>query len=130
MEPVKNQPLPETSLHFLDYWRIIRIRKAVIILVFLLVSVTATFVTFLLPKSYSSKARMEVHLPTTDIPSMTGPSMVNNYDPFFIQTEFEVIQSMTILDKVVEDPELNLNQKWTEKYNRAQNSRPRSPARC
>jgi polysaccharide biosynthesis transport protein len=116
MDQARPNATPETRLHFLDYWRIIRIRKAVIILVFLLVSVTATFVTFLLPKSYSSKARMEVHLPGTDTPNLTGPSMVNSYDPFFIETEFQVIQSQTILDKIIE--ELNLNDRWTEKYNR------------
>jgi capsular exopolysaccharide synthesis family protein len=109
--------MPEAKLHFLDYWRIIRIRKAVIILVFLLVSVTATFVTFLLPKTYSSKARMEVHLPSTDIASMSGPSMVNQYDPFFIETEFQVIQSQAILDPVID--KMNLNEVWTEKYQRS-----------
>ena len=117
MDPSKPTTTPEARLHFLDYWRIIRIRKAVIILVFLLVAVTATFVTFLLPKSYSSKARIEVHLPSTDIESFSGPSMVNSYDPYFIETEFQVIQSQTILDKVIE--ELNLNDVWTEKYGRA-----------
>jgi len=49
MEPAKNQPQPEASLHFLDYWRIIRIRKTVIISVFLLIAITATVVTFILP---------------------------------------------------------------------------------
>src|ERR1700691_1813852 len=98
MDPSKPTATPEARLHFLDYWRIIRIRKAVIILVFLLVSVTATFVTFLLPKSYSSKRRNEVHLPSTVIAHMTGTSLVNSYDPFYIETEFQVIQSQTILD--------------------------------
>jgi hypothetical protein len=37
----------EAKLHFLDYWRIIRIRKTVILLVFLLVVITATLVTFI-----------------------------------------------------------------------------------
>jgi capsular exopolysaccharide synthesis family protein len=117
MDPSKPTTTPEARLHFLDYWRIIRIRKAVIILVFLLVSVTATFVTFLLPKSYSSKARIEIHLPSTDIASLSGPSMVNSYDPYYIETEFQLIQSQTILDKVID--QLNLNDVWTDKYQRA-----------
>jgi capsular exopolysaccharide synthesis family protein len=117
MDPSKPTATPEARLHFLDYWRIIRIRKAVIILVFLLVSVTATFVTFLLPKSYSSKARIEVHLPGTDSANLTGPSTVTSYDPFYIETEFQVIQSQMILDRVID--ELNLNDRWTDKYNRA-----------
>ena len=68
MEPVKNQPPPETSLHFLDYWRIIRIRKTVIISVFLLITITATVVTFILPASYSSTARIEINPDVADIP--------------------------------------------------------------
>jgi len=28
MDSLQNQPQQETKLHFLDYWRIIRIRKA------------------------------------------------------------------------------------------------------
>jgi len=46
----------ETKLHFLDYWRIIRIRKTVILAVFLLVVITATLVTFILPESFASTA--------------------------------------------------------------------------
>ena len=42
MDALKAQPPQETKLHFLDYWRIIRIRKTVILAVFLLV-VVATF---------------------------------------------------------------------------------------
>jgi polysaccharide biosynthesis transport protein len=116
MDPLRTAATPETRLHFLDYWRIIRIRKAVIILVFLLVSITATFVTFLLPKSYSSKARIRVNHDTTDIPNMTGMPAMSGYDPFFIQTEFAVIQSELILDKVIERPDLNLNKVWTDKF--------------
>ena len=72
MEPAKNQPPPETSLHFLDYWRIIRIRKTVIISVFLLIAITATVVTFILPASYSSTARIEINSDVSDIPGIGG----------------------------------------------------------
>ena len=116
MEPVKNQPSPEASLHFLDYWRIIRIRKTVIISVFLLIAITATVVTFILPESYSSTARIEINPDVTDIPNMTGsmPSY-GNYDPYFIQTEFETMQSEKVLGRVIDS--LDLNNKWGVKYN-------------
>ena len=45
MDSLKTQAPPENKLHFLDYWRIIRIRKTVILAVFLLVVITATLVT-------------------------------------------------------------------------------------
>jgi uncharacterized protein involved in exopolysaccharide biosynthesis len=48
MDPLKNPSQPESKLHFLDYWRVIRIRKAIIITVFLITAIIATAVTFIL----------------------------------------------------------------------------------
>jgi succinoglycan biosynthesis transport protein ExoP len=116
MDPLKTPSTPETKLHFLDYWRIIRIRKTVILAVFLLVVITATIVTFILPEAFSSKARIKVERDVTDVPGVTGqPSGVGVYDPYFIQTEFEVIQSEKILDQVTD--RLDLNTAWQTKYN-------------
>jgi capsular exopolysaccharide synthesis family protein len=117
MEPAKSQPAPEASLHFLDYWRIIRIRKTVIISVFLLITITATVVTFILPPSYSSTARIEINPDSLDAPSMTGTPMaaMMPYDAYFIQTEFEVMQSEKVLGRVIES--LDLNNSWGKKYN-------------
>jgi hypothetical protein len=56
----KNQPPQEARLHFLDYWRIIRIRKAIIITVFLITAIIATAVTFILPVSYSSTSQIKI----------------------------------------------------------------------
>ena len=91
MEPVKNQPSQEASLHFLDYWRIIRIRKTVIISVFLLIAITATVVTFILPEAYSSTARIQINPDISDIPTMTGAPSYAGYDAYFIQTEFSIM---------------------------------------
>ena len=118
MDPLKSQAPQETKLHFLDYWRIIRIRKTVILAVFLLVVITATLVTFILPESYSSMARIKVERDRSDIMDFTGQSMTGIYDPYFIQTEFEIIQSEVVLGKVIEA--LNLNEKWGKKYNGGQ----------
>jgi capsular exopolysaccharide synthesis family protein len=117
MEPVKNQPSPEASLHFLDYWRIIRIRKTVIISVFLLIAITATVVTFILPESYSSTAVIEINPDATDIPGMTGGLAYSGggYDPYFIQTEFQKMQAEKVLGRVIE--RLDLNNKWGAKFN-------------
>jgi polysaccharide biosynthesis transport protein len=117
MEPVKNQPPTETSLHFLDYWRIIRIRKTVIISVFLLIAITATVVTFILPESYSSTARIEINSDVLDIPGIAGGMSYAgaNYDPYLIQTEFEIMQSEKVLGRVI--AALDLNNKWGVKYN-------------
>lgn len=84
MDPLKTTPPPETKLHFLDYWRIIRIRKTVILAVFLLVVLTATLVTWILPVSYSSEARIKVDRDVSDIPGMTQTPLLPGYDPYFI----------------------------------------------
>lgn len=116
MDPLKAQPQQEARLHFLDYWRIIRIRKTVILAVFLLVVITATLVTFILPESFSSTARINVNRDASDIGGMldSRTSGVMPYDPYFIQTEFEVIQSEIILGSVID--QLDLNTKWGAKY--------------
>ena len=72
MDPLKTSAPPEAKLHFLDYWRIIRIRKTVILAVFLLVVITATIVTFILPEAYSSKARIKVERDVTDVAAWTA----------------------------------------------------------
>lgn len=106
----------ETKLHFLDYWRIIRIRKTVILAVFLLVVITATLVTFILPEQYSSRARIKVQRDQSDIAELMDRTGVPGaYDPYFVQTEFEVITSELILGKVVE--ELNLNKTLADRLN-------------
>src|ERR1041384_3797172 len=114
MDPLRVPAQQETKLHFLDYWRIIRIRKTVILAVFLLVVITATLVTFILPESFSSTTRIKIERDSTDIESLTKPTMVGNYDPYFIQTEFEVIQSEIILGKVVDL--LDLTTVWGKKF--------------
>ncbi len=117
MDSLKSPSQQETKLHFLDYWRIIRIRKTVILAVFLLVVITATVVTYILPETFSGTARMKV---TSDSPDVQGFEQyaTKSYDPYFIQTEFEVIQSQLILGKVIE--KLHLNEEWGKKYNNGQ----------
>ena len=116
MDPIKTVAPPEAKLHFLDYWRIIRIRKTVILAVFLLVVITATIVTFILPEAYSSRARIKIERDVNDVAGVGESHNVGGgYDPYFIQTEFEVIQSEVVLDQVIE--KLNLNEVWRRKYN-------------
>ena len=90
------------KLHILDYWRIIRVRFVTIMLVFLLTAVTTTVVTFTMPKTYMSLSRISIEKDTSDIAPLLGmQSGPAAFDPYFIQTEFEKIQSQKVLDKVV-----------------------------
>jgi succinoglycan biosynthesis transport protein ExoP len=116
MDTLKNTAASESKLHFLDYWRVIRIRKAIIITVFLITAIIATAVTFVLPESYASTCRIKVENEMgADIgvgTSMTAAS--SPYDPYFIQTTFEIMQSELVLSNVI--TALNLNVEWGKKY--------------
>src|SRR6266436_4237392 len=113
MDPLKAPSAPETKLHFLDYWRIIRIRKTVIIAVFLLVVTTTTLVTFILPESFASTVRIDVEKDATDVQGIGNQSFYQQYDPYWIETQFQTIQSKSILHQVITN--LSLNKVWAEK---------------
>ncbi len=117
MEATKPAPTADSQLHFLDYWRIIRIRKTVILAVFLLVVLTTTAVTFVLKPTYMSTVRIEVEKDVTDVEPLLRPQMQAQYDPYFITTEFEKIQSKAVLYPVIEDPVLDLRRAWAKRYN-------------
>jgi capsular exopolysaccharide synthesis family protein len=115
MDSLKTAPPPEVKLHFLDYWRVIRIRKAIILTVFLITTLIATLVTFILPPSYASTCRIKVENDVND--SLGGSSATASmmpYDPYFIQTTFEIMQSQVVLGNVIAT--LNLNSVWGGKY--------------
>src|ERR1051326_4106293 len=104
------QASPETRLHFLDYWRVIRTRKVIVFLVFLLVVLTVFTITLFQPKIYMASARIKVE-PERPIVSMTSDGRdMPIYDPYFLQTQYEIIQSQKILYAVIE--RLNLTQVW------------------
>src|SRR5271169_867012 len=119
MDSVKPDSVQEAKLHFLDYLRILRIRKAIIITVFLITFTIATVVTFILPESYSSTARIKIEPDTiADIQPVAGGAgegIYAPYDPYFIQTAFEIIQDQVVLNKVI--AKLDLNTEWGKRYN-------------
>jgi len=57
-----------------------------------------------------ARARIRIEQDQTDSRSVLGTQTAAAYDPYFIQTEFEIIQSEAVLGKVIKD--LNLNKAW------------------
>ena len=109
MDSPETQAAPESRLHFLDYWRIIRIRKAIIISVFFITTVIVTVATFLTRPSYSSTAQIEINPDiTSDVPIINAA-----YDPYFMETELNTIKGDVVLNRVVDD--LNLDVDWGKK---------------
>ena len=99
----------ELKLHFLDYWRVVRLRLPLIILVFLLVVITAAVVTYFMPKQFLSTVTMQIRQNNTYI-QVFSEGRGQGFDPRFITTQFEIIQRKEMLYPVIDS--LGLMQKW------------------
>ena len=110
---MNNSETGELKLHFLDYWRVIRVRLPLIILIFLLVVITAAVVTHFLPKQYESIVTMQIKQNDTALPVFSDRSGMG-FDPRFITTQFEIIQRKEMLYPVIDS--LGLEQKWKGAY--------------
>jgi len=107
----QSQPSQEARLHFLDYWRVIKTRKAVVFVVFLLVVLVAATVTYFQPKIYAGDTRIKVEQERPSV-EVFQQQAVPAYDPYFLQTQYEIIQSQKTLYPVIE--RLNLIKRWEE----------------
>lgn len=110
---MNNPETAELKLHFLDYWRVIRVRFPLIILVFLLVVITAAVVTHFMPKQYSSSVSMQIKPNDTALAVFDNRSGMGS-DPRFLTTQFEIIQRKEMLYPVIDS--LGLEQKWRGAY--------------
>ncbi|HEV3393980.1 MAG TPA: polysaccharide biosynthesis tyrosine autokinase [Chthoniobacterales bacterium] len=101
----------EVKLHFLDYWRVVRIRWPLVLLAFLLVLLTAAVVTYFQPREYQSMVFIEVRS-TAENPRIFGQGDPNLpvHDPQLAPTVYQVIQRTGILYPVVE--QLKLQDRW------------------
>lgn len=103
----------DNKLHFLDYWRVIKSRKEIILAVALLVVLTGMAYTFTMPKIYMANARIVVREDSLDVDVFQRQFMAQ-YNPYFLKTQYEIIQSRPILYQVIQN--LDLAQKWSAKY--------------
>lgn len=100
----------EIKLHLLDYWRVIRVRLPLILLVFLLVVITAGVATYLTPRQYLSSVTMQVKEDNNNMQIFNGQTGGMRNDPRFITTQFQIIQRKEILYPVIDS--MKLVQKW------------------
>ena len=89
----------EQNLHFLDYWRVISSRKEVVIAVALLVIITGIIITYSMPRVYTASAVIHVQEESPDV-AVFSPEM-SRFDPLFLRTQFELIQSRPIIEEMV-----------------------------
>ena len=109
----------EEALHFLDYWRVLKNRKEIILAVILLVSLTGIAITYMMPPTYSATCRIIVEEDKTDV-DVFQQSLLPNYNPYYLMTQFQVIKSRPILAEIVNDPNLRLREKWGKLFNEDQ----------
>ncbi len=89
----------EQQLHFLDYWRVISSRKEVVIAVALLVVITGIVITYSMPRVFMASAVIRVQEESPDV-DVFSPDR-SRYDPLFLRTQFELIQSRPIVEEMV-----------------------------
>ena len=105
-----------TALHFLDYWRVIRDRKEVILAVALLTIVTGTAYTLMMPKKYTATTQLEVREDAMDVdPFYERQINRMGYNPFFLMTQEKVMKSRPVLTAVIRN--LNLQKVWGTQLN-------------
>jgi capsular exopolysaccharide synthesis family protein len=102
----------EVKLHFLDYWRVIRVRWAILVIAFALVMVTAGVTCFFLPRQYYSRVKMEVKSDNNAIKVFSSADAYQTVrDPNLQATQFQVLQSKEILYPVIDN--LKLVDAWS-----------------
>ena len=104
----------EKDIHFLDYWRVVRSRKEIILAVTLLVVVTATAYTFTRPKIYMANARISVGQDSLNTEVFHSSQSQTGYNPIFVATQYEIIKSRQILYDVIRN--LDLQRKWAATF--------------
>ena len=103
----------EAKLHFLDYWRVIRVRWVLILLAFFLVLLTAAVVTYFQPREYQSSVFIEVRSTAQNVRIFgNGDPNMPIHDPQLAPTVYQIIQRTGILYPVIED--LKLQDKWAK----------------
>ena len=105
-----------TALHFLDYWRVIRDRKEVILAVALLTIVSGTAYTLMMPKKYTALTQIQVREDAMDVdPFYQRDINRMGYNPFFLMTQEKILKSKPVLTTVIRN--LNLQKVWGAQLN-------------
>ncbi len=90
----------EKEIHLRDYFRIINKRKGTIITFFLLTLIVVIIATFTATPLY--KATTDVMLERNTSDSLTSNYSYTPYDPEFLETQHQLIQSAAVVEKVVQ----------------------------
>ena len=98
----------ESKLHFLDYWRIIRVRFGIVVLAFLLVVITAAVTTYFQPRKYMSSVTLELRGEKEN--DRLFKEAQTGADPRLANTQLEIMRRKNVLYPVVD--KLDLIHRW------------------
>ena len=113
----------DVGLHFLDYWRVIRSRKEIVLAVALLENITGVAYTLTLPRMYEAEAKISLREDQADVDVFERQGVGFNYNPYFLRTQFEIIQARQILYTVINS--LDLEREWGKQRNEDKSPLPR-----
>jgi polysaccharide biosynthesis transport protein len=99
-------PVSKDSATLGDFVGLLRLRKSLVILVLAIVVLTTLGVTAILPKWYLATAKIRVEKPESEVKLFQAQNS-SYYDPYFIQDQFEIIQSEKIIYPVIKNLGLN-----------------------
>ena len=101
----------EVKLHFLDYWRVVKVRWAILTITFLLVMISAAVTCYFLPREYYSKVTMEVKADDTRLTIFGGNTGIHGTnEQKMTPTQYQILQRKEILYPVIEN--LKLTETW------------------
>ena len=111
-EPRQHVAPGESKLHFLDYWRVVRVRFGIVLLSFLLVVITAGVTTYFQPRKYRASVTLELRLGGGyKIFKQDQSDSMGSVDARFVPTQTEILRSREVLNPVVDSQDLQ--RKWS-----------------
>ncbi len=100
---------PEESPHLLDYLQVILKRRWTVLLCFVIVVTTVAIGTFKMKRVYEGTDLIEITPEQPHVLNFNEILRINNQDPdTYRQTQFKIIQSRTLAERVVRDLKLYL----------------------
>ena len=115
-EPVVVEVSPEEVPHLLDYWDVIRKRRWVVLACLVILFTTVCIGTLKERAVYEGKVRLEIDPETPSVVDFkevvsVAPRDVETYQ----ETQFEILESRTLSEKVINDLQLYRNPEFNRK---------------
>jgi len=112
------------TIHFNEYFKVIRNRLWVIFTIFVLTVASGEYVVeWVLPRIYTASSQIQIRPEGVKlVTSIDGGNPDKNFDPTAFQAEFEILQSPDVLLPIIND--LKLDQIWAKRTKRGDKLMP------